>query len=309
MKSSLFLRFIALAGVMFLGACGGGGAEVVSETTAGASAVDTAVVDNAEPLVAGPELVSGPAREIPTTTTMLEPAPSTTTTVSSTTTTVPSTTTTVPTVPSTTSTVPELGDVQCVAGSDFPRFDTSEANVSADMDRDGELDQVFLLDEADGLGHNGWVAVIFASGGIATGQLDGFFETAVDYNLTTVDLTNGSDGIPEILFVASSGPAISHVAVMALVDCSIVTTELFNKPFRFDVGAAPTFVGSGGCAFGTGGRIEFAVTEQNPREGEWTTTVYTLDGATWTQADRFSHRDFPDLESPTVLSLDDCAAT
>lgn len=284
MKSSLTLRSIALAAGLFLGACGGGSSEVIAQTSVAAEVDGTSnvAVAHGEPLVVEPELISGQPQEIPTTTTS----------------------TTAP--PSITPDTPELVDSHCVAGNDFPVFDSAAAVIDADMDNDGALDQVFLLDEVDGLGHNGWVAVIFASGGMATGQYDGFFEPVTDHALTTIDLTNGQDGVPEILFVASSGPAISQVAVMTLVDCSIATTTLFDKPFDFDIGAAPTYASSGGCAYGTGGRLEFTVTEQNPSEAEWTVTAYTLAGTTWTQAGRYSNGDLPNLESAPELTLTDC---
>jgi hypothetical protein len=228
------------------------------------------------------------------------------TTTTPTTSTVPDSTTT-----STTTDVPATSVLDasvCQAGANFPEFEGAVSSIRADVDLDGEDDEVFLLADPVGLAHDAWMAVSFANGGVATGRWDSFFEVdIIPSALHIVELTNGSNTTPEILFTASSGPALSQIGVVTVVDCQVVTTTLDRRAFAFNSGASIAYSSSGGCAYGTGGRIEFAITEMSGTEGEWTTSVYVLNGSTWSEIDRYTNEDFPNLESPTALTLEDCS--
>lgn len=287
---SLIQRLAAfLVALLALAACG----------SAGSLVPDAVALSDPPPAVAdvsAPELVSGPAQGISTATP--EPA------IDPTPTSEPST---APAASPVSSSIGEpLDPPVCVKGDDFPDFEGAVAVVNADMDGDDELDQVFLLAERQGLGYSGWVAVAFAQGGMATGKYKGFFEPTPAHGLQVVELTNGGGTAPEILFVASRGPAIAQTAVMTLADCRVDTTTLHREPFRVSTGATAVYTSSGGCAYGTGGRLEFDVTEQRPASGQWNTNVFTLDGSTWTRVGGYDYRDFPELETPTALTFDDC---
>jgi len=267
------LTMSLLSVVVGLTACG----SVAPDTIALADAEETSI----EPLVQPEsELGSEPAElAVATTTTTTSTTTNSTTTPSTSTTTTPAAEV-VPessTSSTTTTTTSIASELACQAGDDFPEFEGAVAAVDVDMDADGELDQVFLLADSDGLAYDAWVAVTFARGGIATGKFDGFFEPSPVHGLQVADLTNGLGTAPEIIFTATSGPAISQVAVMTLVDCAVVTTTLFGEPFSFDTGATSNY-----------------------------TSVFTLEGSVWTRLERHSSADFPDLDSPTRLSLQDC---
>lgn len=309
MNASLKLRsVIAMIAVVVASACSGNAPDAIAlsdDQTAGG--LPETVIDYGSDDIE-PELVSTEAEAASeTTTTTVAPAaslaPSTTaaTTSASLADTSASSSTA---APETTTTVQET--TLCERGANFPQVDGPVSFVDADMDGDGEADRVHLIEHPNGLGSDGWVAVTYANGGIATGKFDGFFEVTPDPGLMVADLTNGTGTSPEIIFVASSGPSIEQVAVMTVIDCEVVTTTLFDEEFSYNRGAGSGYASTGGCAYGTGGRLEFTVTEVNPNIGDWTTSVYTLEGSEWTRVDRFSKSDFPTIDSPTALSLQDC---
>ena len=159
MSNSLRSRIfgVVLASAVVATACGEAGSD------SGPSSLPlTEVPATADPLESLEVTGAAPSSVISTTTT-------TTSTVSESTTTSITATTGVP------STSVIDGSV-CEAGEDFPEFEGAVSFVRADIDLDGEDDEIFLLADPVGLAHDAWIAISFGNGGLSTGRWDSFFE-------------------------------------------------------------------------------------------------------------------------------------
>lgn len=217
---------------------------------------------------------------------------------------------------------------QCQAGSDWPTFAESSggagsegllASTTGNVDFDGEVDEVSLFSRlADDGGYEGWLRVEFSNGGIATGSWEGVgFNPVSDAEVRIVDLTGSpADGETyEIVVQVGESAADGGWSVVAIEECSVVTTTLDGEPFVFGRGDSDGASTIAGCPFVGGGddSPQFSVIERNLADGEWLRENFELSGTEWLLLNSEVFSDFPvgdgSIYFPVGPTLDTCAPT
>ena len=184
----------------------------------------------------------------------------------------------------------------CVQGADWPSPNNLLASTTEDIDIDGEPDEISVYVWPGESGDEAWVRVGFANGGVATGQWDGDFEPVPDAGLRVADFTPATEPgeTYELIVQIGEATALDGWSVMAIEDCTLVTTTLDGDAFEFAMGSSEGLSTIAGCSSLGRDHVALIINERAFDDGEWTTEEFELRGTEWTQLESTRFADFPE---------------
>ncbi|NNE74507.1 MAG: hypothetical protein HKN26_12645 [Acidimicrobiales bacterium] len=195
-----------------------------------------------------------------------------------------------------------VGTATCRPTLGFPVDGSTLDQHLADLDRDG-LDDVLSIvvsAESDRL----WARVEFGNGGVADGEWTDFWEIAPGGNTVgSIDLDHVPNGLQEIVLQHSSGASGSNYGVMHLSGCSWTPSTFAGDVFTM-TSSASAIATDWGCAYGTGGRLDFTTRTIDFNADTWSLTTWHFDAGTWTEVDVANSADFPAVDPPPVGPCD-----
>lgn len=209
----------------------------------------------------------------------------------------------------------ESSTAQCQQGSNWPSTAPElVASTSGNVDFDGEPDEVSLFAQSVDDGEQAWLRVDFSNGGTVTGSWDGEpFEAVADTSVQVADLTSEDDAsnINEIILQVGERTAVGGRSVVALEECSIVTTTLDGEAFVFGSGWTDGVSTIAGCSsIGSDDVVQLIVNARSFGEGEWLRETFVLDGREWALTESRVFSDFPEGDGsilfPVGPTLDTC---
>ena len=202
-------------------------------------------------------------------------------------------------------TIQDSATAQCLQGEDWPFFDDSAsgrpdrvATTSGDVDLDGDPDQITLYVESADTANTAWVRVDFDNGGVVTGRwLGESFEPIPEAQILLADLTGAenSGNTNEILFQVGPEAAKNGWSVLAVEDCSLLSTTLDGAPFVFGTGTSDGISTIAGCPFVSldATAVQFTINILNLSGAEWTQEDFELQGTVWALLDSRLFSDVP----------------
>ncbi len=200
----------------------------------------------------------------------------------------------------------------CSSAIPIPDPADAKVHVVHDVDNDGVDDDVMLLVTAvDVDGRERFelaVVVAFANGESVSGEVgQGPVGFSPYHGIARIsDMSKIQDGLDEIIVGVDGGASHGMYTVLTIEDCAIVNTTFGGEPVGFTDGASAGHSTTTGCAYGTGGRVEVAMTSVNFNEESFSIITFELEGTEWAELELYEQDSFPASGVPSQLTLIDC---